>query len=96
MKLIKQLHGTLATLFLFSFCVFAQAQTSQIDSLNRLVLVAKSVTARINLLLQKAKLLDALTIDSAIALANDILIMAKNSSYPKGQIAASHILVRDY
>jgi len=85
------------SVLLFSFLTaFVYGQSAKIDSLNRLLPLAKSDTAHINLLLQKTRLLDPINIDSAIALANKVVIMAKKADYRKGQIAAHHILVRDY
>jgi len=72
------------------------AQSSKIDSLNNLISKSASDTGRINLLIEKSKLLSAVNIDSSILLTEQILQDTKRINYYKGQVAARHILIRNY
>ncbi|NEU69991.1 tetratricopeptide repeat protein [Spirosoma agri] len=70
------------------FAVFAQAQTSKIDSLNRLIGQATTDTARINLINAKITLLVSVNIDSAINLSLKNIQRAKQINYKQGEALA--------
>ncbi len=72
------------------------AQSFKIDSLNNLINKSASDTGRINLLIEKSKLLSAINIDSCVLLSEKILQNAKRINYYKGKVAALHILVKNY
>ncbi len=72
------------------------AQSSKIDSINNLISKSASDTARINLVLQKIKLLNDVNLDSSILLSNQTLKETKRIKYYKAQLAIQHTLVRNY
>src|SRR5664279_6442679 len=74
----------------------AHAQSPKIDSINKLISKSANDTARINLVIQKIQLLNALNLDSSILLANQTLEEAKKIDYYKGRLAVQHSLVRNY
>src|SRR4051794_40433352 len=75
---------------------YVHAQSSKIDSLNNLISKSASDTGRINLLIEKSKLLSAVNIDSSTSLSEQTLQDAKRINYYKGQVAARHLLLRNY
>jgi len=72
------------------------AQSSKVDSLDNLISKSANDTARINLVIQKIKLLDAVNLDSSILLSNQTLKETKRIKYYKAQIAIQHALARNY
>jgi two-component system NtrC family sensor kinase len=72
-------------LILLFFTVFSHAQNKQIDSLNNLISKATSDTQRINLKLNKLKLLGNVNLDSAIVFAGNTINEAKKINYKQGE-----------
>jgi hypothetical protein len=66
------------------------AQSSKVDSLDNLISKSANDTARINLVIQKIKLLDAVNLDSSILLSIKTLKETKRIKYYKAQIAIRH------
>ena len=84
------------TFLLVTFLYYAHAQSPEIDSINNLISKSPNDTERINLVIQKLKLLDAINIDSSIILSTQTLKETKRIKYYKAQIALRHILARNY
>ena len=83
--------------FLLVTCLHsANAQTPKIDSINNLISKSANDTERINLVIQKIKLLDAINLDSSILLSNQTLKETKRIKFYKAQIALRHGLARNY
>src|SRR5664279_1230162 len=72
------------------------AQSLKIDSIDNLISKSANDTARINLVIQKIQLLNAVNLDSSILLANQTLEEARKINYYKGKLALQHSLVRNY
>ncbi|MEO6719220.1 MAG: tetratricopeptide repeat protein, partial [Ferruginibacter sp.] len=72
------------------------AQSSKIDSISNLISKSLNDTERIDLVIQKIKLLDAVNLDSSILLSNQTLKETKRIKYYKAQIAIQHALARNY
>ncbi|MGH2648263.1 MAG: hypothetical protein ACRDE8_11875, partial [Ginsengibacter sp.] len=75
----------LAWLF-FSWVVRAEAQTKAIDSLNLLINKSTSDTQKINLKVEKLKLLGYGNLDSAILFAKSIIEEAQKINYKNGEV----------
>jgi two-component system, NtrC family, sensor kinase len=73
-----------------------QAQSPQIDSLNTLIRRTVNDTARMDLVIQKAKILGAINIDSSIALGESALKQAAQIGYLGGQFRIMWLLIRGY
>ncbi len=71
-------------LFIFYYVGFANAQTPEIDSLNKLIMGAHSDTARINLINKKVTVFGNINLDSAINIGNANILNAKKINYQKG------------
>ena len=83
--------------FLLVTCLHsANAQTPKIDSINNLISKSANDTGRINLVIQKINLLDAINLDSSILLSNQTLKETKRIKFNKAQIALRHGLARNY
>jgi len=74
-----------STVFLLVVCFNTYSQTKKIDSLNRLISVATSDTAKINLNNSKISLLQQVNLDSGIALSKANLAAARRINYKKGE-----------
>jgi len=76
--------------------VHLHAQSSRIDSLNRLIALAKTDTARINLLVKKVNLYSNHNLDTAIQLGRQVLAEAKKAKYYEGEISIWQGLIVNY
>ena len=73
-----------AILLFFLFGNPAQTQNSKIDSLDRLIIKAKTDTAKINLSIKKISILNEVNLDSAISYSKKTIEGAKKINYKKG------------
>jgi signal transduction histidine kinase len=71
-------------------CIYCAcySQQNKVDSLDRLIANAISDTQKINLSVEKLKVLSNINLDSGIAFGNKIIQQAKNIDYKKGEAAA--------
>ncbi|MEO8111468.1 MAG: tetratricopeptide repeat protein, partial [Ginsengibacter sp.] len=87
------------TIFIFFSLLIitpADAQTKKIDSLNKLIGIAKTDTARINLLVKKIRLTRNENIDSSIALNKKALQEAQRINYYQGEVNLRNNLITSY
>lgn len=78
------------------FASLLPAQSSKLDSLNRLISKATSDTQRINLELKKASVLSSNNLDSAIALNTQVVNESKKINYYEGEVGARINLSGNY
>ncbi len=93
---MKALENIIFTLLLLSILCFGQAQTRKIDSINNLVSKATTDTAKINLLIQKIKLLSEVNLDSAIFFCKKTLAEAQKINYYQGELNVRKELIKNY
>ena len=74
----------------------ATAQTRKIDSLNLLIKVAKTDTARINLLNKKIYLLNQSDLEAALTLGKSTVSEARKINYKKGEVVALTSMASGY
>src|SRR5262249_51851727 len=86
----------LPILIVIFYAVHAKAQDKQIDSLNNLISKSKSDTQRINLKVEKLRILANNNLDSAIAFGRKVINEAKQINYKKGEAKARIKLAGDY
>jgi signal transduction histidine kinase/Tfp pilus assembly protein PilF len=86
----------LPILIVFFYTALVQAQNKQIDSLDNLIVKANSDTQRINLKIEKLRLLASGNLDSAIAFGTKVIDEAKKINYKKGEAKARIKLAGDY
>ncbi len=86
----------LLTCPLLFLCCFCFAQNRKIDSLNRLISRAASDTQRINLTVEKIRVLTSDNLDSSIALANRTIEEAERIHYKQGEASARIALANNY
>ncbi|MEO6893677.1 MAG: tetratricopeptide repeat protein [Ginsengibacter sp.] len=86
----------ITVLFFFLCLTQVQAQSNNIDSLNRLISKSTSDTQRINLKIIKLEMLGDTNLDSAIAFAKEIIVEAQKTNYKKGEANAKIRLAGNY
>jgi signal transduction histidine kinase len=86
----------LPILIVIFYAVHVQAQNKQIDSLDNLITKASSDTQRINLKIEKLRLLASGNLDSAIAFGSKVIDEAKKINYKQGEAKARIKLAGDY
>src|SRR5690242_8800599 len=86
----------LPILIVIFYAVHVQAQNKQIDSLDNLIRKASSDTQRINLKIEKLRLLASGNLDSAIAFGSKVIDEAKKINYKQGEAKARIKVAGDY
>ncbi|MBV9961175.1 MAG: tetratricopeptide repeat protein [Parafilimonas sp.] len=72
------------------------AQKNKADSIDKLIAKATSDTQKINLGVQKIRMLANSNLDTAILAGNQVIIQAKNIAYKKGEASARISVAGDY
>jgi signal transduction histidine kinase len=86
----------LPILIVFFYAAHVQAQNKQIDSLDNLIVKASSDTQRINLKIEKLRILASSNLDSAIAYGRKVIDESKKINYKKGEARARIKVAGDY
>ncbi len=90
------IRGSILAILISTLCYSTQAQSPQLDSIDRLIDNAKIDTTRINLLLKKAELMSSISLDSTIAIYKNVLAEANNIEYRKAALESLKELSRNY
>ncbi|MEP7319380.1 MAG: tetratricopeptide repeat protein, partial [Panacibacter sp.] len=90
------MRTSIICLLIVCYTIPAFAQTAKIDSLNKLIGEATTDTARIKLLIKKAKVLGNINLDSSTNLALKTLEEIKKINFYKGEIEIRQRLATNY